>query len=78
MAQELASLDLLYPLDLYHLNLLYGLCLSWPDSGTKWTFIHFIREEATAMGGTWTNWVQDLPEGHNVKEDWLLYQMTLN
>jgi hypothetical protein len=30
------------------------------------------------MGGTWTNWIQDLPEGHNVKEDWLLYQMTLN
>jgi len=78
MAQEHASLDLLYSLDVHHLNLLYGMCLGWPHSNTKWTFLHFIREEAAAMGSTWTNWVQDLPEGHNVKEDWLLHLMTNN
>ena len=58
--------------DIYQLNLIYGLLLTFPDSNVRDIMLWFVVGECRQAGGAWINWVIDLPDGHNVKDHWFL------
>jgi hypothetical protein len=60
-------------LEAEHLNILYGLVLSFPNSGTRATFLNFIREETLAMGQEWAQYVIQLPLENAVRYDWFAF-----